>query len=146
MVDFACSAERVGTALGQSNVLDLALLLERLQSLHRLLYWCHSVQTMRIVQVDVRDAQALQRLLAGLTAVFGRAVDSPGTIGVDFVGELGSQEDVLTLAGVLLEPFAWKDCESIDRLLVVVLSHDVPSRSSLSMYMSAESQKCSPFS
>lgn len=145
MLDLASTPERLGAALRQTEVLDLALLLQLLHLLDRLLNGRHLVQAVAVVEVDMGDAEALQRTLARLAGVLRGGVDVARAVLAHRVGELGREEDVLALAWVLLEPLA------CGKLLVKCPRHEsaregLPRRSSLSWYMSAVSQKRSPTS
>lgn len=145
MLDLASTPKRVGAALRQAEVLDLALLLQLLHLLDRLLNGRHLVQAVAVVEVDVGDAEALQRTLARLASVLRGGVDVARAVLAHRVGELGREEDVLALAWVLLEPLA------CGKLLVKCPQQGfawkaIPRRSSLSWYMSAVSQKRSPTS
>lgn len=106
MLDLACTLQRLRAALGQTEVLDLALLLKLLHLLDRLLDRSDLVEAVAIVEIDVRNTEAPQRLLASLAQVLGARVDVAGAIFSHGIGKFGGEEDVLTLARVLLEPLS----------------------------------------
>lgn len=106
MVNLARPLQTLRAALRQPDILDLALLFQLLELLHGLFDRRLAIETMGVVEVDVRDAQATEGLLAGSTAVLGRGVDSAVALLVDLVGEFGGEEDVIALAWVGLEPLA----------------------------------------
>ena len=60
VLDFAGALQRLGAALGETKVLDLALVLELLHLLDSLLDRSHLIQTVAVVEVDVRDAETPQ--------------------------------------------------------------------------------------
>lgn len=101
MLDCARAAECVGAALAQTEVFDLARLLQLGHHADRLFDRDVCVYTMAVVEIDMVDAKASERLVAGFADVvrvvahFARAVRS------DPVGELGGEEDVIALAGSL---------------------------------------------
>jgi hypothetical protein len=117
--DLAGTAERLAAALRQTDVLDLALILQLLQLLNSLLNgsdtieaWTQSVYdfhaanngfvilTVSVVEVDLLDLQSAEGLFASSTSVFRRAVNAAVAVLVDLVGELGREEDLLTLPWV----------------------------------------------
>lgn len=124
VVDLASAAERIGGALRKANVLDLALVFQRYHSLNRLFHGCFSVESVAVVEIDEGDAETFQAALASLfavlwSAIYGSAKDrsalfdtqkekshEPAAIIENSVGKLCCQEDILPLAGVLLEPVA----------------------------------------
>lgn len=87
MVNLASAAKRVGTAFRQADILNLALLLELLHSFHRFFDRRLPVKAVGIVEVDMIHTQALERLLAGLPAVFGAAVNMALAFSVTPVGK-----------------------------------------------------------
>lgn len=134
MVNGACTAETVSGDFREAKVLDLALavdplisimnivnnmrqvgflLLEFDHGLDRLLNGSLSVNSVRIVQVDVVNSELLQACLAGLLGVFRCAVDSSlvGAVRLDLCrnAKLGGQEDVGTTLRVQLEPLSDQD-------------------------------------
>jgi len=120
-VDLVRATQALARTLGQTQVLDLALVLELLHGLDRLLDGGFAVQTVCIVQVYGVEAETSQGGRAGLFAVFGRRVDAAVPLGVDFVGEFGREEDFLALVGVLLEPAACVFLLSVSRSLALSL-------------------------
>ena len=132
-------------------MLDLALILELYERLHGLLDGRLAVETVHVVEIDKGEAQAAQALCAGLLAVLWRRVDGSAAVLLDHVGKLGRQEDVLALAGVLLEPCA-------EQVLVVhvpkesrmwalsqlAVKCNVVLWTGVEAHMSAESQNSSP--
>jgi hypothetical protein len=67
--DLAGSPESLGADLGETNVLDLALILELLHLPDGLLDRSLLVHAVTVVEVDVLHAEALQRALACFAAV-----------------------------------------------------------------------------
>jgi hypothetical protein len=60
-----------------------------------------------VIQIHTVNAEPFQRLLARLAAVLGgRVCVEPRPVGVHRQSELGGEEYLLALAGVLLEPLA----------------------------------------
>lgn len=103
----ASSPKSFGTALAQAQVLDLAGVLQFLHLLDRGLNWLAGVDSVGIVQVDLVDSQSLQGFLDGLLDVLGLVPRLPLSRGrIDPVAKLGCEEDVLSFAGILLEPAA----------------------------------------
>ena len=90
----------VGRGLGQAEVADLA---GRDQLGHRadgLLDRDGLVDAVLVVEVDVVDAEPLQRGVAGGADVLRPAVDAdPGAVGAALVAELGGQLDLVAAAG-----------------------------------------------
>lgn len=60
---------------------------------------------MQIVQINVVEAQALQRRLDGLLGVLLASIDRAPAVRRPLQAKLASEEDVFTLVWVLLEPF-----------------------------------------
>lgn len=85
-------------------MLRLTLILQLLHSLDSLFDRDLGIHSVGVVQIYVRHTQPTQTFGAGFLDVLGRAVDGAASIGVDYNGELGGQEDVLSLAGIRLEP------------------------------------------
>lgn len=60
----------------------------------------------RTIKIHGREAQPLERLLARGLAVLGAAVEGASPVREGLAGELGREEDVLSLLRVRLEPLA----------------------------------------
>ena len=60
VLDLAGASQGFGAALGETKVLDLTLVLELLHLLHSLLDRSHLVQTVAVVEVDVRHTETPQ--------------------------------------------------------------------------------------
>jgi hypothetical protein len=60
--DFASTSQGLGATLGKTNVLDLALVLELLHLLDGLLDRSYLVQTVAVVEIDVRDLRVYSGL------------------------------------------------------------------------------------
>jgi hypothetical protein len=74
VLDLASTSQRLGAALGQTDVLDLTLVLELLHLLDGLLDRGHLVQAVAVVEIDVRETETSQRFLTGLAGVLGARV------------------------------------------------------------------------
>lgn len=105
MLDLAGSTEGFTAAFGQADILDLALLLELFQLLHRLLDRRLLAQPMNVVEINEREAQTPQGALTRGTTILGRAVHRAVALGIDFVCELGGEEYIVSLSRIRLEPF-----------------------------------------
>jgi hypothetical protein len=60
VLDLASTPQRFRAALGETKVFDLSLVLELLHLLHSLLDRSHLVQTVAVVEVNVRHAETPQ--------------------------------------------------------------------------------------
>ena len=93
-------ADRGSTGLRQPEVADLARLDEVLHRADGLLDRHVRVDPVLEVQVDVVDAEPLQRGVAGAADVLGRAVDAhPRAVRVPLVAELRGQLHLVTATG-----------------------------------------------
>lgn len=104
MLNLASSAQALARAFTQPDVVDLALLLEFFQSLHRLLYRSLLIEAVSVVQIDVLNAQSLQRLLARLLRRFRGRINRHVTIN-HAEAKFRSEEDVFSCTRISLEPF-----------------------------------------
>ena len=108
MFDLAGAAERVGAALAEAEVFDLASLLKLGHHADSLLDGDVGVDAVAVVEVDVVDAEALEGFVAGFADVVGVVADFAAAIRRDEVGELGGEEDVVALAGSLEPSIFWE--------------------------------------
>ena len=93
-------ADGGGRGLGQAEVADLAGLDELGHGADGLLDRDGLVDAVLVVEVDVVDAEALQRGVAGRADVVGAAVDADhGAVGEALVAELGGELDLVAPAG-----------------------------------------------
>ena len=73
--NLASTAESVGTAFGNTDILDLAFLLRFLQYFHCLLNGSLAVKAMNVIEINIRQPKALKRLLQSFASVLWTAVD-----------------------------------------------------------------------
>jgi hypothetical protein len=91
----------------EAKVLDLALFLQLLHLKDRLLDRGLLVHAVAVIEIHTVNAEPFQRLLGRLAAVLGgRVCFEARPVGVHRQSEFGGEEDLLALAGVLLEPLA----------------------------------------
>lgn len=110
-MDGVGAPERGTAAFGETEIFDFSLGFELGHGFHCLLDGGFAVEAVGVVEVDVVDAETGEGFFAGFEAVLRGRVNTAVSLVVDGVGELGGQEDVVALAGVLLEPFSCVCCE-----------------------------------
>ena len=94
------AADRLRRRLGEPEVADLAGLDQLGHRADGLLDRHGLVDAVLVVEVDVVDAEPLQRGVAGRADVLGAAVDADaGAVGPALVAELGGQLDLVAAAG-----------------------------------------------
>src|SRR5208282_2881623 len=97
------AANRIYARLRQSEVADFSLAYQLSHRTDGFLDRHLLVYAMLVVEIDVVDAEALQRRIAGGAHVLGTAVDRALAVGQDLVGELGRDDDAVA---IFLERFA----------------------------------------
>ena len=154
MVDFAGAAEGFGGAFAETEVFDLACFFEFDHGLDGGFDGLLRIDAVAVVEVDTVDVQALEGLVACLADVGGFVADGAGAVGCGVIGEVGGEDDLVSFA-CSLEPsvrqvglsmmmaYRCKRARTVPQGVNFegVRATYFPSRSSLSPYMSAVSQK-----
>src|ERR1051326_6077272 len=91
-----CAANRLRPGFGHAEVPHFAGVNEVGHRTDRVFDRCVGIDAMLIVEIDVIDAEALQRRVAGALDVIGPSIDSdPRSVSVALVRELRRQYDLI---------------------------------------------------
>src|SRR5208282_2403853 len=91
------TANRSGRRLRHPEVADLARAHQFRHRADRFFDWHLLVDAMLVIKIDVVDAEALQRRIAGGSNVLGLSVDRSLAVGQHLVAEFGRDDDAIAM-------------------------------------------------